>query len=165
MVRAATATAAGMKYGIFTAKHVDGFSLWNTPKSAYNVAGTPWYRDHDDWLLRIRSEDACWSWPHWIDFDDPEWRRCESRRNQIAGGEALYNLGYIASERGEHEEARRSFTSAVASDPAFADAHFNLAMTLEALGDRHAARSHWDTYLAIEPRGDWAEIARRHLSP
>jgi len=27
-----------MKYGSFTAKHVDGFSLWGSPKSTYDVA-------------------------------------------------------------------------------------------------------------------------------
>jgi len=77
--------------------------------------------------------------------------------------EALYNLGYLASERGEHEDARACFASAVLSDPAFSDAHFNLAMTLEALGDHAMAQQHWRTYLVLEPRGDWAEIARRHL--
>jgi hypothetical protein len=51
----------------------------------------------------------------------------------------------------------------VTSDPAFADAHFNLAMTLEALGDRASARAHWRTYLVLEPEGEWAEIARRHV--
>jgi tetratricopeptide (TPR) repeat protein len=77
--------------------------------------------------------------------------------------EAFYNLGFIASERGEHAEARRCFAAAVTSDPAFADAHFNLAMTLEALGDRASARAHWRTYLVLEPEGEWAEIARRHV--
>jgi tetratricopeptide (TPR) repeat protein len=77
--------------------------------------------------------------------------------------EAFYNLGFIASERGDHVEARRCFAAAVTSDPAFADAHFNLAMTLEALGDRTSARAHWRTYLVLEPEGEWAEIARRHV--
>lgn len=77
--------------------------------------------------------------------------------------EALYNLGFIASERSDHDEARRCFTAAVASDPAFADAHFNLAMTLEAAGERTAARAHWASYLALEPEGEWSEIAQRHL--
>ncbi|GAB4201752.1 MAG: hypothetical protein OHK0013_14180 [Sandaracinaceae bacterium] len=77
--------------------------------------------------------------------------------------EALYNLGYLASERGEHAEALRCFESAVSSDPAFADAHFNLAVTLEAVGQRERARAHWQTYLELEPVGEWSEIARRHL--
>jgi alpha-galactosidase len=52
------------------------FMLWFEP---YRVArGTPWYDEHGEWLLKIKKEEACWSWPHWVDFDDPEWRRCES---------------------------------------------------------------------------------------
>jgi alpha-L-fucosidase len=40
---AATAKAAGMTYGIFTAKHVDGFALWDASNSTYDVASTSWY--------------------------------------------------------------------------------------------------------------------------
>lgn len=39
---AATAKAAGMKYIVFTAKHEDGFALWNTPESSYNITNTTW---------------------------------------------------------------------------------------------------------------------------
>ncbi|MBX7191773.1 MAG: tetratricopeptide repeat protein [Sandaracinaceae bacterium] len=77
--------------------------------------------------------------------------------------EALYNLGFLASEKGDLAEAHQCFAAAVTSDPAFADAHFNLAMTLDAMGDRAAARGHWRTYLVLEPSGEWAEIARRHV--
>lgn len=43
---ASTAAAAGMKYGVLTTKHHDGFALWNTNQSAYDVAGTSWYSTH-----------------------------------------------------------------------------------------------------------------------
>jgi alpha-L-fucosidase len=37
---------AGMKYLIVTAKHHDGFAMWNSPSSSYNiVTRTPWKRD------------------------------------------------------------------------------------------------------------------------
>ncbi len=39
---AATAKSAGMKYIVLTAKHVDGFALWNTAKSTYNASNTTW---------------------------------------------------------------------------------------------------------------------------
>ena len=45
---AATAKAAGMRYGVLVAKHVDGFALWNTKQSTYGVAGTTWYSDTAD---------------------------------------------------------------------------------------------------------------------
>ncbi|MGD0655067.1 MAG: alpha-L-fucosidase [Thermoguttaceae bacterium] len=40
---AATAVAAGMKYGVLTTKHHDGFALWDTTNSTYDIASTSWY--------------------------------------------------------------------------------------------------------------------------
>jgi alpha-L-fucosidase len=36
------AVAAGMKYGVLTAKHHDGFALWDSSRSTYDVFSTPW---------------------------------------------------------------------------------------------------------------------------
>jgi DNA-binding transcriptional MerR regulator len=77
--------------------------------------------------------------------------------------EAHYNLGFLAFEEGEPEIAADRFQRALDHDPAFADAHFNLAMALEELGRFDAARTHWDSYLRLDPSGPWAEVARRHL--
>ena len=42
----AAAKAAGMRYVVFTAKHHDGFAMYDSKVSAYNiVAATPWGRD------------------------------------------------------------------------------------------------------------------------
>ncbi len=41
----AIAQAAGMKYIILTAKHCDGFCLWNSRASDYNIMQTPLRRD------------------------------------------------------------------------------------------------------------------------
>ena len=49
--------------------------------------------------------------------------------------EAQYNLGYVMLERGHPDEAVRYFKGAIASDPQFADAYFNLAMAYEQAGD------------------------------
>ena len=102
----------------------------------------------------------------------------EYRRNQLEAAEdyyhralecdpeqpeALYNLGFLHFEREEVDEAVSLFRAALKSDPSFADAHFNLAMALEERGERAAARPHWQRYLALEPEGSWAEIARKNL--
>lgn len=39
------ATQAGMKYMILTAKHGDGFLLWNSKVDGYNIGATPFRRD------------------------------------------------------------------------------------------------------------------------
>ena len=39
------AESAGMEYLVFTAKHHDGFCMWNTRGTDYNVMNTPYRRD------------------------------------------------------------------------------------------------------------------------
>ena len=41
----AVAKAAGMKYMVLTAKHCDGFLLWNSNVDDYNIMHTPFKRD------------------------------------------------------------------------------------------------------------------------
>jgi len=82
---------------------------------------------------------------------------------EVSQPEAQYNLGYMMLHRGEHEEAIHFFTGALGSDPRFADAYFNLAMAYEQRGRRDEARRCWEQYLALEPSGTWADIARQHL--
>ena len=36
---------AGMKYMVFTAKHMDGFCNWNTKTTDYNIMNSPFKRD------------------------------------------------------------------------------------------------------------------------
>lgn len=79
--------------------------------------------------------------------------------------EAFYNMGFIRYEQGDLAGAVLNFKRAIASDPAFSDAHFNLAMALHDLARPDEARSHWKTYLELDPESAWAEIARRHLRP
>ena len=77
--------------------------------------------------------------------------------------EAQYNLGYVMLERGLPESAIPLFEGALAADPKFSDAYFNLAMALEEVGESSRARTYWRSYIALEPTGAWTEIARRHL--
>jgi len=78
--------------------------------------------------------------------------------------EAHYNVGYVALEHGDARTAVTHFEQAIHADARFADAHFNLAMALERVDDLARARAHWKQYLALEPLGTWAEIAKKHLS-
>ncbi len=45
---------AGMKYICFTAKHIDGFCMWDTRQTEYNITNTPYRKD----ILKMLS-DAC----------------------------------------------------------------------------------------------------------
>ena len=90
----------------------------------------------------------------------PAWQRLAV---DAAQPEAQYNLGYVMLEHGRPADAIRFFKGAIASDPQFADAYFNLAMAYEQTGDSVRARPCWRKYLEIEPTGTWAEIARKHL--
>ena len=77
--------------------------------------------------------------------------------------EALYNLGFVAQDDGDDAAAISYFQAALRSDPAFADAHFNLGLALLADGRAQEAKAHWRAYLTLEPQGEWAPIAERHL--
>lgn len=50
----ATAKAAGTKYLVITSKHHDGFCIWDSPSTDYDIMSTPFKRD----ILRELS-DAC----------------------------------------------------------------------------------------------------------
>ncbi len=78
--------------------------------------------------------------------------------------EAWYNLGFLLYDRDDIEGARLCFERALLADPGFADAHFNLAIVLEELGRAGEAKTHWESYLELDPETSWAEIARRHLN-
>jgi alpha-L-fucosidase len=42
---ARAAVSAGMRYGVLTTKHHDGFALWNTASNSYDVAASPYGGD------------------------------------------------------------------------------------------------------------------------
>jgi tetratricopeptide (TPR) repeat protein len=77
--------------------------------------------------------------------------------------EAQYNVGYVLLERGQPAAALPHLEASVRGDGTFADAYFYLAMAHESVGQGERAAPHWQRYLALEPEGPWADIARRHL--
>ena len=48
------AKEAGMKYICFTAKHHDGFCMWDTKQTDYNIMNTPYGKD----VLKMLAEEC-----------------------------------------------------------------------------------------------------------
>jgi len=77
--------------------------------------------------------------------------------------EANYNLANLLEGQGELDAAILFYNKAIQTEPEFADAHFNLAMVLEVLGNIGRARQHWQRYLEFDPASKWAEFIKRRL--
>src|SRR5262245_11173226 len=95
-----------------------------------------------------------------------EARECFERAIALepTNAKACFNLGNVLHDRSEYEASLILFRDAATLDPEFADAHFNLALTCEQLGKVELAQRHWQRYLALDPAGEWAAIAREHLA-
>ena len=78
--------------------------------------------------------------------------------------EALYNLGYLSLERGDHAHAIKMFRLSLESDPRFADTHFNLALALDRVGKRFEAKRHWLAYTRLGDNDYYLELARNNLN-
>jgi len=94
-----------------------------------------------------------------------ESRDCFKRSLALAPDhlESHFNLGNVLEEEDRNEGALKHYKEATRIDPFFADARLNLALLYEKLGLRRTARVHWRRYLQLEPRGPWADVARKHL--
>ncbi len=92
------AREAGMKYIVITSRHHDGFSMWNTAQSEWNIMGTPYGKD----LLKQLADECSkqgiklgfyYSLLDWM-RDDYAWRT--GRTGQHAGRTAPSDWrGYI----------------------------------------------------------------------
>ena len=70
------AKAAGVKYMVLTAKHCDGFLLWHSQASDYNIAHTPFQRDVCAELARAARRQGLrigWYFSP-MDWRDPDFR-------------------------------------------------------------------------------------------
>ena len=72
-----------------------------------------------------------------------------------------FNLGCVLEQLGDTDAAIERLQRAIQLAPHLADAHLNLALALEKRGKMEAARLHLSRYLQYEPRGPWADYARR----
>ena len=79
-----------------------------------------------------------------------------------AGGnaDAQYNEGVILWNAGKIADAKKSFESAVASNPNHAEAHYQLGMALVNEGNMAGAAGEFEKYLALAPTGPNAATAK-----
>ena len=69
----------------------------------------------------------------------------------------LNQLGVSYRHKGQFAKAREAYESALALDPAYADAHLNLGVLLDLyLAEPTLALVHYERYLALAPGGDAA---------
>jgi alpha-L-fucosidase len=95
------AQSAGMKYMVLTAKHCDGFLLWHSKVSDYNMAATPFRRDIcAELAAAAHKQDMHLGWyfsP--MDWRDPDFRSERNaafvKRMQSEIKELLSNYGPI----------------------------------------------------------------------
>jgi alpha-L-fucosidase len=95
---ARTAKSAGMKYMVLTAKHCDGFLLWNSKVDPYNISSTPFHRDVCAELARSAHRAGLrigWYFSP-VDWRDPD---CRTERNSI----------YLTRMQGELREVLSNF--------------------------------------------------------
>lgn len=97
----AVAQAAGMKYMVLTAKHCDGFLLWDSKVSDYNIMHTPFKRDVCGELAKAAHDAGMklgWYFSP-ADWRDPDCRNAKNvefvKRMQAELTELLGNYGKI----------------------------------------------------------------------
>ena len=87
-------------------------------------------------------------------------------RDQPNDPKILQNIAIAYSRVGRLEDAIRSYRRALEVAPEVAGAHYGLAFLLLKRGDRRAAMSHLEAFLAAPPAGadqKWVEHARQTL--
>ena len=96
-----TAQAAGMKYMVLTAKHCDGFLLWDSKVDDYNIMHTPFKRDVCAELAKAAHDAGMkigWYYSP-MDWRDPDCRTAKNaefvKRMQAKLTELLSNYGKI----------------------------------------------------------------------
>jgi tetratricopeptide (TPR) repeat protein len=73
---------------------------------------------------------------------------------------AFFDLGNVLDELQRLPEAIEAYSTAICLVPHYGDAHYNVALAYERVGDRRAALRHWTTYIKLDPVGPWSNHAR-----
>lgn len=81
--------------------------------------------------------------------------------------EAVYNLGVLKHDSGEPDRAIALFELALKlcprGDQLEPDIQYRLGVSRDEIGDVYGARVHWHRLLELEPKGEWADYARKWL--
>lgn len=87
-----------------------------------------------------------------------------SVRTHARNAAARSNLGFVYYDLGKLDDAFGEQKTALDIDPAFANAHYALALIARRRGDEAGARAHFAQYLTLEPKGYWARRAQAALA-
>ena len=145
-----------------------GGSRMNTPPALSEAEGKISRQlstnpDDPEWLaLKVRADLLDWNYESAIRSAN---RTLEQRPDSLP---VLIDLATAHFERAEKEERPIDYGTAVellgkvlAKNPDNSVALFNRAITYEKLSAYHEALADWERYLKLDPKGDWAEEARR----
>lgn len=78
--------------------------------------------------------------------------------------EARLQLGYIAYDLKDYQQAAGEFQRVLQKNPDNANAHYGMALTSVRLAQTSKAREHFGRYLELVPNGPFAEKARQFLA-
>jgi len=70
--------------------------------------------------------------------------------------EARTNLACVLAETGRHDLAIAALQGVLTLYEDYPDAHYNLAISLEAVGDHATAKHHWQRFSQLAPNSPWA---------
>ncbi len=76
---------------------------------------------------------------------------------------AYFDLGNVLDELERLDESIAAYLKAVALSPRYADAHYNLALAYERMGQSRCALRHWRAYIKLDNHGPWADHARGQI--
>jgi len=95
----------------------------------------------------------------------PEYRLAIDQARGGSYAEARYNLGIALLERGDLQAAEREFRLAIQQEKRdWAEAHFNLATTLERMRRFNEAADEYEAYLSRSPAAENAASLRKHIA-